>query len=169
MSKCCLNHLSLTESIFAENVQMSFSCNHYTHLLLLCVLADSSEKYSECVCVKKSCSFFSQSFFCAKISHLLHAHEKLKQNQTVVKKEKKCLILHLSELQSKNLHLHHHQQFLKEHDDKLIQENAEVFKEELHVLKKKQNSVTLSDNNSSDLLISEINANTIFFMLSDDF
>jgi len=94
----------------------------------------------------------------------------LKQNQTAVKKEKKCLILYLSELQSKSLCLCYYQRFLKEHDDKLIQESMKVFKEELHVLKKKQlSSVTSSDSNSSDLFVLKINANIIFSVLSDDF
>src|SRR5438034_10572525 len=109
MFKCYLDHLLLTESIFVENVQMSFSCDHCTHLLFLCMLADSSEKCSECVHVKKLCSFSSQSFFHAEISHLFHACEKLKQNQIIVKKKKECLILCLFELQLKNLCLHCHQ------------------------------------------------------------
>src|SRR5947207_2335679 len=138
MFKHCLDQFLLTESICAESVQMSSSCDHCVCLLLSCVLADSSEKCSECVHVKKSCSFSSQSFFCTKISHLLHAHEKLKQNQIIVKKEKECLILHLFKFQSKSLCLHHHQKFLKKHDDKLIQKSVKVFKEELHVLKRKQ-------------------------------
>ena len=104
-----------------------------------------------------------------KVFCLFHAHEKLKQNQTVVKKEKKYLIFHLSEFQSKNLCLCHHQQFLKKHDDKLIQKNMKIFKKELCVLKKKQNSVVSSNNNSFNSLISEINTNTIFFVLSDNF
>ena len=103
MSKCCLDHLLLTESIFAESVQMLSSCDSCVCLLLSCVLVDSSEKYSKCVHVKKSYSFFSQFFFHAEISHLLHAQEKLKQDQIIMKEEKKHLILYLSELQSKNL------------------------------------------------------------------
>src|SRR5205085_1258531 len=67
MFKCCLNHLSLTEFIFAENVQMSSSCDHCACLLLLCVFVNSFKKYSECVYVKKLCSFSSQSFFFFKI------------------------------------------------------------------------------------------------------
>src|SRR5436190_20539530 len=141
MSKYHLNHLLLTEFIFVENVQMSFSCDHCICLLFLCVLADSSEKCSECVHVKKSCSFSSQSFFHVKISHLLHACEKLKQNQIIVKKEKEHLILCLSELQLKSLHFYCHQKFLKKCDDILIQENAEVFEKELHVLNREQNFI----------------------------
>src|SRR5438034_7421674 len=101
--------------------------------------------------------FFSQSFFHAEIFCFLHVHEKLEQNQIIVKKEKKYLILYLFEFQSKNLHFHCHQQFFKKHDDKLIQENAEVFKKELHVLKRKQNFIAFSNDNSFNLLISEIN------------
>src|SRR5436190_21607207 len=124
MSKHHLDHLSLAEFILAESVQMSSFCDHCTHLSLLCVLVNSSEKCSKCVHVKKSCFFSSQFFFHLKIFYLLHAHEKLEQNQIIVKEEKKHLILHLSELQLKNLHLHHYQQFFKKHDDKLIQENV---------------------------------------------
>ena len=75
----------------------------------------------------------------------------------------------MSELQSKSLCFWYHQQFFKEHDDKLIQKNMKVFKKKLYVLKRKQNSVVSSNDNSSDLLISEINVNTIFSALSDDF
>ena len=55
-------------------------------LSFLYVLVNFFEKCSECVHVKKSCSFSSQFFFCVKISHLLHAYEKLKQNQIIMKK-----------------------------------------------------------------------------------
>ena len=113
--------------------------------------------------------FFLQSFFHVKISHLLHACEKLKQNQTVVKKEKEHLIFHLSEFQLKSLCFHYHQQFFKKYDDKLIQENVKVFKEKLCVLKKKQNFVAFLNDSFSDLLISETNMNAIFSVLSDNF
>ena len=148
---------------------MPSSCDCCICLSLSCMLVNSSEKCSECVHVKKSCSFSFQSFFCAEISCLLHACKKLKQDQTIMKKEKKCLIFYLSELQSKSLHLCCHQQFLKKCDDKLIQESAEIFEEELHVLKRKQNFITSSDNSSSDSLISEVNADIIFSALSDNF
>ena len=59
MFKCHLDHFLLTEFIFVENVQMSFSCDHCAHLLFLCVLVNSSEKCSKCVHVKKLCSFSS--------------------------------------------------------------------------------------------------------------
>ena len=169
MFKCYLDHLSLTELIFAESVQMLFSCDCCAHLSLSCVLADFSEKYSECVCVKKSCFFFSQFFFHVKISHLLYACEKLEQNQTVMKKEKECLLFHLSELQLKSLCLYYHQQFLKECDDKLIQESTKVFEEKLCILKRKQSFITFLNDSSSDSLISEINADIIFSVLSDNF
>src|SRR5204863_3542759 len=132
----------------------------------LCVLTDSSEKCSECVHVKKSYSFSSQFFFHTEISCLLHACEKLKQNQIIMKKEKEHLILHLFKLQSKSFCLCHHQKFLKEYDDKLIQESAKIFEKKLHVLKKKQNFIISSNNISFNLLISEINVNTIFSALS---
>src|SRR5436190_1124569 len=120
MFKHHFDHLPLTESIFTESVQMSSFCDHCVCLLLSCVLADFSEKYNECVCVKKLCSFFSQFFFHVKISCLLYACEKLKQNQIIVKKKKEHLIFCLSEFQSKSFHLYHHQKFLKKYDDKLI-------------------------------------------------
>src|SRR5438034_6311158 len=148
---------------------MLSSCDCCAHLLFLCVLVNSSEKYNECVHVKKSCFFFSQFFFHVKISCLLCAHEKLEQNQIIVKKEKKCLIFYLFQFQSKNLHLHHHQKFFKKHDDKLIQESMKVFKEKLCVLKKKQDSAAFLNDISFNLLISEINVNTIFSVLFDDF
>ena len=169
MSKHHLDHLSLTEFIFAESVQMLSFCDHCICLLLSCVLADSLKKCSEYVHVKKLCSFSSQSFFHVKIFCLLHAHEKLEQNQIIMKKEKEYLIFHLSELQLKSFCFHCHQQFLKKCDDKLIQENAEIFEKKLCVLKKKQSFIAFSDDNSSDLLISEINADTIFSALSDNF
>ena len=65
--------------------------------------------------------------------------------------------------------LHCHTQFLHDHDDKLIQKSMKIFKKKLYILKKKQNSVIFSDDNSFNLLISEINADIIFFMLSDNF
>src|SRR5436190_7597755 len=131
MFKHHLDHFSLTESIFTEDVQMLSFCDCCICLLLSCVLADSSEKCSKCVHVKKLCSFSSQFFFHAEIFCLLHTHEKLEQNQITVKKEKEHLIFCLSELQLKNLHLHHHQQFLKKCDDKLIQESVKIFKKKL--------------------------------------
>ena len=54
-----------------------------------------------------------------------------------MKKEKEHLILHLSEFQSKSFHLHHYQQFLKEHDDKLIQKSVKIFKKKIAYLEEK--------------------------------
>ena len=51
----------------------------------------------------------------------------------------------------------------------MIQENVKVFEEELCVLKREQNSAAFLNDISSDLLISEINVNIIFSVLSDDF
>ena len=120
MSKHHFDHLLLTESIFAENVQISSFCNYCAYLLFLCVLVNSLKKYSEYVHIKKLCFFSSQFFFCAEIFCLLHACEKLEQNQIIMKKEKKHLILYLFKFQSKSLCFCHHQQFLKKYDDKLI-------------------------------------------------
>ena len=86
-----------------------------------------------------------------------------------MKEEKECLILHLFEFQSKSFCLCCHQQFLKKHDDKLIQESTKIFEKKLHVLKRKQNSAVSSNNNSFNLLIFRVNVNTIFSVLSDDF
>ena len=60
-------------------------------------------------------------------------------------------------------------QFFCDYNDKLIQENAEIFEEELCILKKKQNSAVFLNDNFFDLLISETNTDIIFFVLSDDF
>src|SRR5204863_143490 len=102
MLKHYLDHFLLTEFISSENVQMSFFCDHCICLSFSCVLADSSEKCSKCVHVKKSCFFSLQFFFHAEIFCLLHAHEKLEQNQIIMKKEKEHLILHLFKFQSKS-------------------------------------------------------------------
>ena len=75
----------------------------------------------------------------------------------------------MTQLSTKFLCLHKQRKFLKDCDDKLIQENVKVFEKELHVLKKEQDFIISSDNNFSDLLISEINADTVFTALSDDF
>src|SRR5438034_3965073 len=105
MSKYHLDHFLLAESIFAESVQMLSLCDHCVCLSLSCVLADSSKKCNECVHVKKLCFFSSQSFFHAEIFCLLHACEKLEQNQIIIKKEKEHLIFHLFKFQSKSLYL----------------------------------------------------------------
>ena len=75
----------------------------------------------------------------------------------------------LFEFQSKSLCFCHYQQFLKEYDDKLIQKSVKIFKKELHVLKREQNFIIFSDDNSFNSLIFEINADVIFSVLSDDF
>ena len=71
--------------------------------------------------------------------------------------------------ETKKHQLHHHTQFFCDHDDKLIQENIEVFKKKLHVLKKKQNFIISLSNSSFNSLISEINADIIFFTLFNNF
>ena len=63
----------------------------------------------------------------------------------------------------------YHTQFFCDYDDKLIQENAKIFEKKLHILKKKQNFIIFLNNIFFNLLISEINVNIIFSVLSDDF
>ena len=103
------------------------------------------------------------------ITQLFKIHEKIEKKQTILSDEKQCLFEAFQAAEIKKCQLCHHAQFLCNHDDKLIQENAEVFKKELHVLKKKQNSAAFLNDSSSDLLISETNVNAIFSALSDDF
>ena len=59
MSKHHLNHFSLTQFILAEDVQMSFSCNHCIRQRKFYVIFNKFNKCSECVCLKKSCLLFS--------------------------------------------------------------------------------------------------------------
>src|SRR5438045_3444766 len=82
------------------------------------------------------------------VSHFLHACEKLNHDEKFILKKCQKLSVCLAELNAKVLCLKHHQHFLKKCDDKLIQESMKIFKKELHVLKKKQNSVIFSDDNS---------------------
>ena len=103
------------------------------------------------------------------VAQLLKIHEKIEKKQITFFNEKQHLFEAFQAAEIKKHQLHHHVQFLHNHDDKLIQENVEVFKKKLHVLKKKQNSVVFSDNNFSNLLIFKINVNIIFSMLFDNF
>ena len=100
---------------------------------------------------------------------MLKTCEKIEKEQITFFNKKQHLFKVFQTAEIKKCQLHCHIQFFCDYDDKLIQENAEIFKEELHVLKKKQNSVAFSNNNFSDSLISEINVNTIFSALSDNF
>ena len=100
---------------------------------------------------------------------MLKIHEKIEKKQTALSDEKQCLFEAFQAAEIKKHQLCCHAQFLHDCDDKLIQENVKVFEKELHILKKKQNSVAFLNNISFNLLISEINANTIFSALSDNF
>ena len=147
---------------------MSFSCDHCTRQRKSCVLSNKSDKCNECVHSKKSCLLFSD-FLIMNVMQLFKTHEKIEKEQTALSDEKQYLFEAFQAAETKKCQLHHHAQFLYDCDDRLIQEKAEIFKEELHVLKRKQDFIISSDNNFSDLLIFEINMNTIFFTLFDDF
>src|SRR5438034_542877 len=82
MSKHHLDHFSLTQFILAEDVQMSFSCKHCVKQKKSCVVSDKSDKYSECVHSKKSCSFSFNSL-AVNVVQLLKIHEKIEKKQTV--------------------------------------------------------------------------------------
>ena len=100
---------------------------------------------------------------------MLKTHEKIEKEQAAFSDEKQHLFEAFQAAETKKHQLCHHAQFLCDHDDKLIQESVKVFKKELCVLKREQNSAASLSDISFNLLISEINANTIFFTLSDDF
>ena len=108
-------------------------------------------------------------FLTVNVVQLLKTCEKIEKKQVTFLNEKQCLFEAFQAAETKKHQLCHHAQFLCDHDDKLIQESAEIFKEKLYVLKRKQNFITSSDDNSFNLLISEINVNVIFFTLSDNF
>ena len=147
---------------------MSFFCNHCFFLSKQCFVSDKSEKYSECVRSKHSC-FFSHSIYIIDVSCLLHAHEKLNHDEKSVLKKCQKFNICFAKLNVKIFCLKCHQCFFKKYDDKLIQESAEIFKEKLHVLKRKQDFIVFLNNNSFNLLVSEINASIVFFILSDNF
>ena len=90
MSKCCLDHFSLTQFIFVKDVQMLSSCDCCTKQKKFCVVSDKFNKYSECVCLKKSCLLFSD-FLTVNVVQLLKTCEKIEKKQTVFLNEKQCL------------------------------------------------------------------------------
>jgi len=100
---------------------------------------------------------------------LLKIHEKIEKEQTAFSDEKQHLFEAFQAAETKKCQLCHHTQFFHNHDDKLIQESAKIFKEELHVLKRKQNFIIFLDDISFNSLILKINVNIIFFVLSDNF
>src|SRR5204863_1423413 len=126
-----------------------------------CVIFNKFNKCSECICLKKLCSLFSDSLV-VNVAQLLKTCEKIEKEQTALSDEKQCLFEAFQAAEIKKCQLCCHAQFLCDCDDKLIQESVKVFKEELCVLKKKQNSAAFSNNIFSDLLIFEINADIIF-------
>src|SRR5205809_6751156 len=136
---------------------MLISCDHCVKSNCFCILSDKSEKCNECVVSKKSCFFSSQFFYYQNVSKLLRAHEKIDKDCAAAAEKKKHLLEAFLAVKAKSHHLEHQSQFLKEHDDKLIQESMKVFEKELHVLKSELNSAAFSDNSSSDFLITEMN------------
>ena len=100
---------------------------------------------------------------------LLRAHEKIDKDHAAVTEKKKYLLEAFFTVKAKSHHLEHQSQFLKEHDDKLIQESMKVFEKELHVLKSELSSAASSDNSSFNFLIIETNADLVFSALFSDF
>ena len=90
MSKHHLNHFSLTQFILAEDVQMSFSCDHYARQKKFCIIFNKFNKYSEYVCLKKSCLLFF-SFLIMNIMQLLKTCEKIEKEQITFSDEKQHL------------------------------------------------------------------------------
>ena len=168
MSKCHSDHFLLFHVIVKKSIEMLLLCNCCFFLNKQCFVSDKSEKYSKCVKSKHSC-FFSHFIYATDVSCLFCAYKKLNHNKESVLKKHQKFSTHLTKLNAKILHLKHHQHFLKKHDDKLIQENVKVFEKKLHVLKKKQDFTASSSNSFFDLLIFEINTNTVFSALLNNF
>ena len=57
MLKYCFNYFFLTQFILVENIQISFLCNCCAKQKKSCIVSDKLNKYSEYVCLKKSCLF----------------------------------------------------------------------------------------------------------------
>ena len=87
MFKCHFNHFSLTQFILAEDVQMLSFCDCCTRQKKFCVISDKFNKCSECVCLKKSCSLFSD-FLTVNIVWLLKTHKKIEKKQTALSNKK---------------------------------------------------------------------------------
>src|SRR5205809_2580116 len=90
MSKYCLDHFFLTQFILAEDVQMSSLCDYCARQKKFCIISDKSDKYSECVYLKKQCSLFSDSLI-VNVAWLLKACEKIEKEQTALSDEKQHL------------------------------------------------------------------------------
>ena len=121
MSKCCLNHFSLTQFILAEDVQMSSLYDCCARQKKFCIIFNKFNKCSKYVHSKKSCLLFS-SFLTVNIIWLLKIHEKIEKKQITFFNEKQCLFEVSQAAEIKKYQLCHHAQFLYNHDNKLIQE-----------------------------------------------
>src|SRR5436190_22570255 len=99
---------------------MSFFYNRCVKFFKICVLSSKLKKYNEYVITKKSCSFFSQFFYCVKISHFLQICKKLDKKHVIAAEKEKCLLAVFLQIKIKNYHFDHQQKFLKKYDDKLI-------------------------------------------------
>ena len=78
MSKCYFNHFSLTQFILVKDVQMSSSCDYCAEQKKFCVISDKFNKYNEYICLKKSCSLFSD-FLIVNVAQLLKTCEKIEK------------------------------------------------------------------------------------------
>src|SRR5205809_6211194 len=90
MSKYCFDHFSLTQFILAEDVQMLSFCDCCARQKKFCVIFDKFNKYSKCICSKKSCLLFSDSL-AVNVAQLLKTCEKIEKEQTAFSDEKQCL------------------------------------------------------------------------------
>src|SRR5881394_2688178 len=90
MSKCCLDHFSLTQFIFVKDVQMSSSCDCCARQKKFCVISDKFNKCSKYVHSKKSCLLFSD-FLIMNVTQLLKTCEKIEKQQIILSDEKQCL------------------------------------------------------------------------------
>ena len=169
MTKHQLDHFCFFQLIFSSDVEMLISCDCCVKLNCFCILSDKSEKCNECVMSKKSCSFLSQFFYHQNVLKLLKAREKIDKDHAAAAEKKEYLLEALLAVKAKSCCLEHQSQFLKEHDDKLIQESTEVFEKELHVLKNESSSAVFLNNSSSDFLIIKMNADLVFSALFSDF
>ena len=168
MSKHHFDHFFLIQFILVKDIQMLSFCDHCNRQKKFCVIFNKFNKYSECICSKKLCSLFFSSLT-VNVMWLFKIHEKIEKEQTVFFNEKQYLFEAFQAAEIKKHQLHCHAQFLHDHNDKLIQKSTKVFKKKLYVLKKKQNFIISLNNNSFNSLISEINADVIFSVLSDNF
>ena len=78
MSKHYFDYFFLIQFILVEDVQMSSLCDYYIKQKKLCVISDKSDKYSEYVYSKKSCSF-SFNLLAVNVVQFLKIHEKIEK------------------------------------------------------------------------------------------